>query len=37
MVRLALPPDSGKQVEVLGRGAEAAPAVVEKLSELGLL
>ncbi|MHB8692645.1 MAG: electron transfer flavoprotein subunit beta/FixA family protein [Solirubrobacteraceae bacterium] len=37
MVRLALPPDSGKQVEVLGRGAEAAPAVVEKLNELGLL
>src|ERR1700736_3214683 len=37
MVRLRLPPDSGKQVEVLGHGAEAAPAVVEKLSELGLL
>ena len=37
MVRLTLPPDSGKQVEVLGHGAEAAPAVVEKLSELGLL
>jgi electron transfer flavoprotein beta subunit len=37
MVRLLLPPGSGKQVEVLGHGAEAAPAVVEKLSELGLL
>jgi electron transfer flavoprotein beta subunit len=37
MIRLTLPPDSGKQVEVLGHGAEAAPAVVEKLSELGLL
>ncbi len=37
MVRLVLPPDSGKQVQVLGRGAEAAPAVVEILSELGVL
>jgi electron transfer flavoprotein beta subunit len=37
MVRLVLPPGSGKQVEVLGHGTEAAPAVVEKLNELGLL
>ncbi|HEY1592467.1 MAG TPA: electron transfer flavoprotein subunit beta/FixA family protein [Solirubrobacteraceae bacterium] len=37
MVRLRLPPGSGKQVEVLGRGAEAAPAVVEVLRELGLV
>ena len=37
MVRLVLPPDSGKQVQVLGRGAEAAPAVVEILGELGVL
>jgi len=37
MVRLVLPPDSGKQVQVLGRGAEAAPAVVQVLSELGVL
>jgi electron transfer flavoprotein beta subunit len=37
LVRLALPPGSGKQVEVLGRGPEAAPAVVEKLRELGLV
>jgi electron transfer flavoprotein beta subunit len=37
MVRLVHPPGSGKQVEVLGHGAEAAPAVVEVLSELGLL
>jgi electron transfer flavoprotein beta subunit len=37
MVRLVLPPDSGKQVQVLGTGAEAAPAVVEILSELGVL
>jgi electron transfer flavoprotein beta subunit len=37
MVRLALPPGSGKQVEVLGRGPEAAPAVVSVLSELGVL
>jgi electron transfer flavoprotein beta subunit len=37
LVRLALPAGSGKQVQVLGRGAEAAPAVVEVLGELGLL
>jgi electron transfer flavoprotein beta subunit len=37
MVRLKLPPGSGKQVEVLGNGAEAAPAVVEVLRELGLV
>ena len=37
MMRLLLPPGSGKQVEVLGHGPEAAPAVVGVLSELGLL
>jgi electron transfer flavoprotein beta subunit len=37
MVRLTLPPGSGKQVEVLGNGPEAAPAVVGVLSELGLV
>jgi electron transfer flavoprotein beta subunit len=37
MVTLFLPPGSGKQVTVLGRGAEAAPAVVEVLGELGLV
>ncbi|HEY2770975.1 MAG TPA: electron transfer flavoprotein subunit beta/FixA family protein [Solirubrobacteraceae bacterium] len=37
MVRLKTPPGSGKQVEVLGNGAEAAPAVVEVLSGLGVL
>jgi electron transfer flavoprotein beta subunit len=37
MVRLHLPPGSGKQVEVLGRGADAAPAVVGILRELGLV
>jgi electron transfer flavoprotein beta subunit len=37
MVRLVLPPDSGKQVQVLGHGADAAPAVVAILSELGVL
>jgi electron transfer flavoprotein beta subunit len=37
MVKLVLPPDSGKQVQVLGTGAEAAPAVVAVLSELGVL
>ncbi len=37
MTRLELPPDSGKQVKILGRGPEAAPAVVEVLAELGVL
>jgi electron transfer flavoprotein beta subunit len=37
MVRLVLPPGSGKQVQVLGNGAEAAPAVVGVLTELGLV
>jgi electron transfer flavoprotein beta subunit len=37
MVRLVIPPGSGKQVQVLGDGPEAAPAVVEVLTELGLV
>jgi electron transfer flavoprotein beta subunit len=37
MVRLVHPPGSGKQVQVLGHGADAAPAVVDVLSDLGLL
>jgi electron transfer flavoprotein beta subunit len=37
LVRLKLPPGSGKQVEVLGNGPEAAPRVVEILRELGLV
>jgi electron transfer flavoprotein beta subunit len=37
MVRLTLPPGSGKQAEVLGDGANAAPAVVGVLSDLGLV
>ncbi len=37
MIKLTLPPGSGKQVEVLGRGPEAAPAVVAILGDLGLL
>ncbi len=37
MVRLTLPPGSGKQAEVLGGGADAAPAVVGVLHELGLV
>ncbi len=37
MVKLALPPGSGKQAEVLGDGAAAAPAVVGVLHELGLV
>ncbi len=36
MVRLVLPPGSGKQVEVLGHGPEAVPAVVGVLNDLGL-
>jgi len=37
MVRLTLPPGSGKQAAVLGDGADAAPAVVGVLHELGLV
>ena len=37
MVKLTLPPGSGKQTEVLGNGADAAPAVVTVLHELGLV
>ncbi len=37
MVKLALPEGAGKQVQVLGNGADAAPAVVGVLSELGLV
>ncbi len=37
MVRLVLPPGAGKQVEVLGHGPEAAPAVVGVLQDLGLV
>jgi electron transfer flavoprotein beta subunit len=37
MVKLTLPPGSGKQAEVLGDGADAAPAVVGVLHELGLV
>jgi electron transfer flavoprotein beta subunit len=36
LVRLAVPPGQGKQAEVLGRGPEAAPAVVEMMRELGV-
>jgi electron transfer flavoprotein beta subunit len=37
MVRLVLPEGSKKEAEILGQGPEAAPAVVEKLRELGLV
>jgi electron transfer flavoprotein beta subunit len=37
MVRLSLPETAGKQVQVLGRGPDAAPAVVEILRELGVM
>jgi electron transfer flavoprotein beta subunit len=37
MVRLKLPAGSSKQAEVLGHGPEAAPRVVEILSEIGVM
>jgi electron transfer flavoprotein beta subunit len=37
MARLRLPEGAGKQVEVLGQGAEAAPRVVEVLRSLGVV
>jgi electron transfer flavoprotein beta subunit len=35
-LRLVVPPGQGKQAEILGRGPEAAPAVVEVMRELGV-
>jgi electron transfer flavoprotein beta subunit len=35
-LRLVVPEGQGKQAEVLGRGAEAAPAVVEVMQKLGV-
>jgi electron transfer flavoprotein beta subunit len=35
-LRLLVPPGQGKQAEILGRGPEAAPAVVEVMRELGV-
>jgi electron transfer flavoprotein beta subunit len=35
-LRLAVPGGQGKQAEVLGSGADAAPAVVEVMRELGV-
>lgn len=37
MVRLVLPEGSGKEAQILGHGAEAAPAVVEILREIGVV
>lgn len=37
MVRLVVPPSAGKHAEILGRGPEAAPAVVAVLDSLGVL
>jgi electron transfer flavoprotein beta subunit len=37
MVRLKLPEGSSKQAEVLGHGSEAAPRVVQILSEIGVI
>ena len=36
-VRLTLPPPVPSNVQVLGKGADAAPAVVDLLEELGVL
>jgi len=36
-LRLKLPPGEGKQTEILGRGPEAAPAVVELLRQIGVI
>ena len=36
-VRLTLPPEAPSQVQVLGKGPEAAPAVVDLLEQLGVL
>jgi electron transfer flavoprotein beta subunit len=36
-VRLKLPPPQPSQVQILGEGAEAAPAVVNLIEKLGLL
>jgi electron transfer flavoprotein beta subunit len=37
MTRLKLPDTAGKQVQILGKGPEAAPAVVELLREIGVV
>jgi len=36
-VRLLLPPPAPSNVQVLGKGADAAPAVVDLLEQLGVL
>ena len=36
-VRLLLPPPAPSNVQILGKGAEAAPAVVDLLEQLGVL
>jgi electron transfer flavoprotein beta subunit len=36
-IRLALPPAAASEVEVLGKGADAAPAVVDLLERLGVV
>jgi electron transfer flavoprotein beta subunit len=37
LVRLVVPEGSGKQAEILGEGAAAAPRVVDVLREIGVL
>ena len=36
-IKLKLPPAQGSKVEILGKGKEAAPKVVEMLQKLGVL
>ncbi len=36
-VRLLLPPPAPSDVQILGKGADAAPAVVDVLEQLGVL
>jgi electron transfer flavoprotein beta subunit len=36
-VRLLLPPPAPSDVQILGKGADAAPAVVDVLERLGVL
>ena len=36
-LRLVVPEGEGKQAEILGEGASAAPRVVEMLQEIGIL
>jgi len=37
MIRLTLPVEQAQEVEILGRGPDAAPRVVDVLREIGVL